>query len=358
MSQNKLGVGIVGCGDIAVQYVKWLKSAPEVDLVGITDIDRAKAEALGAAQHCRVYAQLEDLLAEARVQVAVNLTTHHAHRAVTETCLNAGKHVYSEKPLALTFAEAQALVALAAQKGLRLACSPFTLMGEAAQTAWAQLRANRVGQVRLAYAEVNHGRIETWHPAPIPFYQVGAMWDVGVYPLAILTAMLGPARRVTAFGKLLKPDRVTKDGVPYTVSTPDWIIALIETESGALIRLTTTFYANNRSKQTGIEFHGDLGSLFLAHWFLFDAPVEVAAYGEPYQTIPPVRQGPPSVPWSTGVQELVQAILEERPHRCSAEHAAHVVEILEAVTCSYTENRPVAITSSFTPPAPMEWAVV
>lgn len=357
MSQDKVGIGIIGCGDIAVQYVKWLKTTPEVDLVGITDIDRAKADALAAAQDCRVYPQLEDLLADPCVQVAVNLTTHHAHKTVTEACLNAGKHVYSEKPLALTYAESQALVALAAQKGLRLACSPFSLMGEAAQTAWAQLRARRIGQVRLAYAEVNHGRIETWHPAPIPFYQVGVMWDVGVYPLAILTALLGPARRVTAFGKLLKPDRVTKDGAPYTVSTPDWIIALIETESGALIRLTTTFYANNKSKQTGIEFHGDLGSLFLSHWFQFDAPVEAAAYGELYQPVASIRQGPPSVPWSAGVQELVRAIQEKRPHRCSAEHAAHVVEILEAVTRSYTEDQPVAVTSSFTPPAPMEWAL-
>src|SRR6185295_17646095 len=135
--------------------------------------------------------------------IVINLTVHHAHYQVTKRALEAGKHVYSEKPLALTSSEARELVTLAASRGLRLGCSPSTFLGEAQQTAATVIRSGRLGPVRAVYAEVNWGRIETWHPAPAPFYDVGVLVDVGVYPLTLLTAFLGPARRVQASGGLL-----------------------------------------------------------------------------------------------------------------------------------------------------------
>ena len=140
----------------------------------------------------------------------------------------------------------------------------------------------RLGQVRVAYAEVNHGRIETWHPNPVPFYAVGPLWDVGVYPLTLLTTMLGPARSVTAAGRVVMPDRVTKDGTPYRVTTPDFVIAAIEHAGGAISRLTASFYVSHRSsrQKSGLEFHGDIGSLALESWAAFDSPVLAANFGE------------------------------------------------------------------------------
>src|SRR6185295_11959721 len=114
---------------------------------------------------CRAYPSMEALLADERVELVVNLTIHHAHAATTRLCLEAGKHVHSEKPMALTYEDARGLVELARQKGLRLGCSPFTYMGEAQQTAWKAIREGKLGTVRVAYAEVNWGRIESWHPA-------------------------------------------------------------------------------------------------------------------------------------------------------------------------------------------------
>jgi predicted dehydrogenase len=130
----------------------------------------------------------------------VNLTVHHAHYEVTHRALEAGRHVYSEKPLALRSGGARELVDLAVTRGLRLGCSPSTILGEAQQTAAAWIRAERLGPVRAIYADVSWGRIETWHPAPEPFYEVGAMVDVAVYPLTLATAMIGPARSVRAWG--------------------------------------------------------------------------------------------------------------------------------------------------------------
>jgi predicted dehydrogenase len=356
MSTTKLGVGIAGCGNIAPRYADNLVTYPETELVGFTDIDLSKAEALAAQHSGTIYPSLEAMLADDHIQLVVNLTTHHAHKEVVTKCLEAGKHVHSEKPLALTYDDARELVELAQAKGLRLGCSPFTLMGEAQQTAWKVIRQGHLGTVRLVYAEVNWGRIESWHPAPKPFYDVGALFDVGVYPLSILTAIFGPARRVTAHGTVLYPDRVTDHGVRFQVETPDFVVSMIELANGTLVRLTTNFYVNYFNKQVGLELHGDLGSLHLASWQNFDEPVEFAEFGKPYQRVPFIHQPYKGVEWGRGVRDMAQAIADGRPHRATGEQAAHVVEILCAANESMQTGQPVPVQSSFAAPAPMEWA--
>jgi predicted dehydrogenase len=356
MKERKLGVAIVGCGNIADPYAKDIHAYAQTELVGVADLIVEKAEDLATRYGCQVYPSLTALLEDEAVELVVNLTTHHAHKAVVAQCLEAGKHVHSEKPLALTHEDAQGLVELAQRKGLRLGCSPFTFMGEAQQTAWQLVRAGRLGAVRVAYAEVNHGRIESWHPAPGPFYDVGALYDVGVYPLTLLTAIFGPARKVLAHGKVLYPDRVTKQGHAFHIETPDFVVALVELENGTLVRLTTNFYVGHHSKQSGIEFHGDLGSAYLSSWQRFDAVVEFAQFGQTYEPIPPLKEPYPGTEWGRGVLDMADAIAQDRPHRATGEQAAHVVEILCAATESMRLQRPVEVYSSFTPPAPMDWA--
>ena len=350
MTDRKLGVAIIGCGNIAAGYARHLASYPEIELVGMADLEAQRANDLAAKYGGRAYPSVEVLLPDPSVELAINLTIHHAHKAITTQCLEAGKHVYSEKPLALTYGEAVGLVELARQKDLRLGCSPFTYMGEPQQTAWKVIREGRLGTVRLVYAEVNWGRIESWHPAPAPFYEVGALWDVGVYPLTIVTTMFGPARRVSAYGKLLYPNRVTLEGRPFNIETPDFVVAAVELADGPLVRLTTNFYVTGRGKQKGFEFHGDAGSLYLSSFQDFDAAVEFAEFGQSYQAVPLVREPFPGIEWGRGVREMAEAILEGRPHRATGQHAAHIVEILEAVTKSMELQRPVEITSDFTPP--------
>lgn len=357
MTTTKLGVGIAGCGNIAPRYAENIATYPETELVGFTDIDAKKAEDLAAKHGGTVYPTLEAMLEDDHIQLVVNLTTHHVHQEVVTKCLEAGKHVHSEKPLALTYEDAKELVKLAQAKGLRLGCSPFTLMGEAQQTAWKVIREGRLGTVRLAYAEVNWGRIESWHPAPKPFYDVGPLFDVGVYPLTILTAIFGPAQRVTAYGTVLYPDRVTDHGVPFHIETPDFVVAMVELANGTLVRLTTNFYVNFFSKQVGLELHGDLGSLYLTSWHNFDEPVEFAEFGKPYHRVPFVHPPYKGVEWGRAVRDMAQAIAEGRPHRATGEQAAHVVEILCAASESVQSGKPVEVHSSFTPPAPMEWGV-
>ncbi len=351
-----LRVAVVGCGNIAGPYAETLKPYKQIELVGATDIIPQRAADFVAKYGGKAYASLDDLLADEAVDVVLNLTIHHAHVEVITQCLNAGKDVHSEKPLALTYPEAKALVELAAAKGVRLSCSPITFMGEAQQTAWKVIREGRLGTVRLAYAEVNWGRPELWHPNPVPFYEVGPLFDVGVYPLTVLTTIFGPARRATAYGTVLHPDRVTKDGVPFHISTPDFVVAAVELANGTVARLTTNFYVGFHNKQTGIEFHGDLGSLHLSSWQNFNASVEFAEFGKKYEPVPLVKEPYPGCEWGRALTEMYDAIVAGRPQRATGAQAAHVVEILNAIATSAKEGRPVPITSSFTPPPPMDWA--
>jgi predicted dehydrogenase len=354
--RQPLRVGIVGCGHIAGPYARDIAAKPELRLVAATDLDPALARTLTETYGGSAVATLDDLLAE--VDVIVNLTFPAAHASVTRRALEAGKHVHSEKPLARNPSEAWSLVELAKANGLRLGCSPFTLMGEAQQTAWRAIRDDSVGRVRVVFAEVDWGRIETWHPAPIPLYEVGPLVDVAIYPLSIATAMLGPARRVRAFGHVIQPNRITKDGTPYQVTTPDLQIVLLELEGGVVVRLTASFWVGQQSKGfAGLQFHGDLGSLWLDNFFRFDAAVEVAKVGEPFVPLAPVREASGEIDWARAVQDLAGAITDDRAHRATGEQGAHIVDILAAAERSMAaDGAPIDVTSSFTTPAPMPWA--
>jgi len=263
--------------------------------------------------------------------------------------------VHSEKPLALAYEDARRLVELAGEHGVRLSSAPTTLLGEAQQTLWKHVRDGAVGTVRAVYAEANWDRIERWHPDPRSLYAVGPVVDVGVYPLTILTAMFGPVRLVRAYATTLEPERALLDGTAFTPAAPDFIVAVLEHESGVVTRLTASFYVG-QGKQSGIEVHGDDGSLHLRGWQEADSPLELQLRGGEYAEIPPLREPFKGTDWGRALVDLARAIDEGRPHRAAGEHAAHVVEILNAVESSYGDGGAVSVTSGFTTPEPMDWA--
>jgi predicted dehydrogenase len=346
---------IVGCGNIAARYARSILDAPDLQLLGATDAAAAKAEELVREFGGTAYPALAALLADDAVETVVNLTAPVAHAEVTAQCLEAGKHVHTEKPLALRYDEARELAALAARVGVRLSCAPATLLGEAQQTAWKLLRERELGTVRAVYAEANWGRIESWHPSPQTLYAAGPLIDVGIYPLTIVTAIFGPARRVVGYGTTLEPDRVALDGTSFRLGAPDFSVAVIEL-ADVVVRLTATFWVG-AGKQRGIEFHGDACSLFLATWGEFDSRLERTTDGETYEAVPLLREPYRGIQWSRALSDLADAIERRRPHRASAEHAAHVVEILDAIESSRMCGGFVEVRSTFEPPAPLEWAL-
>jgi predicted dehydrogenase len=346
-----VNVAIAGAGVIAAEYARCIRAEARIHLLGATDPQPGRAAALGGVD----YASLDELLADDRVEAVVNLTPASAHAGITRACLEAGKHVHTEKPVALHGEEAWALAALARERGVRLSCAPATLLGEAQQTAWKLVRDGAIGTVRAVYAEANWGRIETWHPSPETLYDVGPLADVGIYPLTIVTAMFGPVRRVSGYATTLLPQRVSKDGAPFTPAAPDFWVAALELESGVVVRLTASFWVSP-SKQRGLEFHGDSGSLWMPTWSDFDSRIEMSGDGESYTSMSLLQEPYRGVDWARALVDLADALARDRPHRMSAEHAAHVVDALNGIDRARTDGGGVEIVSSFRQPEPMDWA--
>jgi predicted dehydrogenase len=255
----------------------------------------------------------------------------------------------------LTYAEARELVELADRRGVRLSSAPSTLLGEAQQSAWKLVRDGAIGRVRVVYAEANWDRLERWHPDPRSLYAVGPLVDVGVYPLAIVTAMLGPVRRVVGYSTMVEPERTHPAGWRFAPEAPDFHVAVLELEEDVVVRLTANFYVP-ASKQRGLEFHGDAGSLYLPTWGEFDSRIELQARNAEYETLQPLREPYRGIDWSRALTDLAEAIAEGRRHRAGGEHAAHIVEVLEAARTSAAEGGAVDVRSDFPRPEPYEWA--
>jgi predicted dehydrogenase len=188
---------------------------------------------------------------------------------------------------------------------------------------------------------------------------VGPLTDVGVYPISILTALLGPVDRVSSFGKTVLQRREKTNGEHFSVLSPDVIVAGLEFDNGVLARVTASFYVGPTTQQ-GIEIHGDEGSLHLVSSVDFASPVMLRPFGRPdaeWTPVPHVRQPHVGAEWGTGIFELVEAIEEGRPNRGEGHHGLHVVDICCSATESAQSGRPVRVMSTFAQPSPMPWAL-
>lgn len=154
---------------------------------------------------------------------------------------------------------------------------------------------------------------------------------------------------------MLHPDRVTKEGVPFHIDTPDWVVAAVELADGSVVRLTTNFYVGPswQAEGTGVPRQSRL-ALYWSSFQDFHAGVEFAEYAKPYEPVELVRPPFQGVDWGRSVAEIA-AIAENRPQRSSGAQAVHVVEICSAISESLQSGRPVEVASSFSPPWPMEW---
>jgi predicted dehydrogenase len=346
---------IVGAGVIAQRYAERIAEVDGLELTAVSDVLPERARALAELHGAHAYATLDELLGADDVDTVLNLTVPSAHVAVSRAALEAGKHVHSEKPMAQRAEDARQLAELARARGVRLSSAPATLLGEAQQTAWKVIRDGSLGRVEVVYAEANWGRIESWHPEPESLYESGPLQDVGIYPSTIVTAIFGPVRRVTAYARTVQPVRTRKDGRTFELGTPDWWVAALEHASGVLTRLTATFWVKP-GRQRGLEFHGSEAALWLPTWAESDSRLLRTTNGEDYQPVELLREPYHGIDWAAALVDLAAAIRDDRPHRMSAEHAAHVVEVLNAAERSRLEGGAVEVRSSFEPPAPLDWA--
>ncbi|WNV87275.1 Gfo/Idh/MocA family oxidoreductase [Umezawaea sp. Da 62-37] len=355
-----VGVGVIGAGVISDTYLENLTGFPDVRVLALADLDTARAAAQAAKHGVAKSGGVAELLADPAVEIVVNLTIPAAHVGVGLTALDAGKHVWTEKPLALDRESARELLDRANDRGLRVASAPDTVLGAGLQTARRAIEAGRIGEPRTALAVFQTPGPESWHPAPEFLFQAGGgpLLDMGPYYVTTLVQLFGPIRRVTATSGRARDTRVIgkgpRAGTEFAVTVPTTVMALVEFAGGGSAQLVLSF--DSAVVRTGlVEIGGTLGTAVLPDPNTFDGStaLHLGGRGEPEAL---EAQGH-SASRGTGVLELARAIRAGAVERASGELAYHVLDAMLSIDESASLGRSVDVASTVdVPPAlPEDW---
>ena len=361
---------IIGCGNVSAQYLAAAPNFQGLEIVACSDLDPAVAATV-AARHGLRALDPAALLGDPEIELVINLTVPAAHLAVGLGVLEAGKHLYSEKPLAVGLADGRRLVETAAARGLRLGCAPDTFLGGGHQQVRHLIDAGRIGRVVGGSCFVMGHGMEHWHPNPAFFFRRGGgpILDLGPYYVAALINLLGPVRAVAAAATRGQDERIVTSaprfGERITVEVATHVSGVMTFASGAVVSLSASWDVW-RHEHNRIELYGTEGSLIAPDPNFFGGAVRVSRRSDPFEAIEPdgyAFAAPNSSTGSGGTHrtnyrsvgavEMAWAIREGRPHRASAELALHTLEVLDAFERSATERRHVAIESDCSRPEPL-----
>jgi predicted dehydrogenase len=349
-------VGIIGSGNISEQYLKASRTFPILDVVGIADLVRSRAETRAEEFGLRAYSP-EEMLADPEIEIVINLTIPAAHGTVNLAAIEAGKHVYSEKPLAITREEGQRTLAAARERGVLVGCAPDTFLGGGLQTCRKLIDDGWIGEPVAATAFMMSRGPEAWHPDPAFFYQVGAgpMFDMGPYYLTALIHLLGPVRRVTGSTRRSFHERVATSearfGERIPVATATHVAGLMDFESGPIATIITSFDVWHASLPR-IEIYGSEGTLSVPDPNVFGGPVRLRRGGmEEWSEIPLTHHV--SAGRSIGVADMAHAIRSGRKPRASGELAYHVLDLMHAFEDASQAGRHIEVESRCERPAPL-----
>jgi predicted dehydrogenase len=365
-SKAKLGIGVIGCGNISMTYLRNAALFAGVELRACADIS-ADAAALRAREYGIRALSVDQLLADPEVDLVLNLTVPAVHFDVTMSALSAGKHVFTEKPLATSAADGRILVAEAKRRGLRLGSAPDTFLGAAGRRARRLMDEGAIGRPVSGTAFMMGRGMEHWHPNPQFYYQPGGgpVFDMGPYYLTMMVNLLGPVVRVMAMATKGQEERlITADGpfknTRFNVGTPTNILSLLEFQSGATVNFGASWDVFRHSNHP-IELHGTEGSLRLPDPDTFGGTVSLSERGADWHDFESgselygARNWPFAAPDRAnyrmlGVADLARGLQEDRPPRASGDLALHVLEIMEAILQSGESRQSISIGVQFTPP--------
>jgi predicted dehydrogenase len=354
---RKVGIGLIGCGNISTAYLKAAQRFPILDVRAVADMRSEAAEKRGA-EFGVPGMRVDHLLKRDDIEIVVNLTVPLAHTDVSLAVLNAGKHVHSEKPLGVNVAEATKVMVLAAEKNLRVGCAPDTFLGGGHQTARTLIDDGAIGTPVAGSAFFMCSGHERWHPAPGFYYLRGGgpMLDMGPYYITDLVQLLGPVASVMGStarpkaGRLVTSEPMNGTLIPVEVATH--IAGTLEFESGAVVSIAMSFDVP-KHRHMPIEIYGDKGSMLVPDPNRFGGEVQVAKTGGDWETAALTHGHVDGEFRSIGVADMATAIVTDRPHRASGALAFHVLEVMEAFQISSDDGRRVRIASRVERPAMM-----
>lgn len=278
-------IAFIGTGFVADYYMTTLANYPKLDLVGAWDLDGSRLRRFCDFHNVPERGSLKEVLSD-DVNVIVNLTTPESHFPINQTALEAGKHVYCEKPLAMSVEDAETLVSLAEEKGLTICGAPANALSDAFHLAREQINTGRIGQPRLVYAEMEDGPVfranwSEWRSrsgAPWPGlheFEVGCSLEHAGYALSWLVALFGPVRRVSAFSALTFPDK--GPGTEHLKMAPDFSVGCLTFQSGVVARLTCGLAAPRDRSMTVL---GEAGTMVIRDLWDNRSPINLAAKDE------------------------------------------------------------------------------
>ncbi|WP_416903053.1 Gfo/Idh/MocA family protein [Micromonospora echinospora] len=349
-------VGVLGCGNVSSRYLANLTGQPEVTVVACADAEPARARALAAAHGVPEVPSVDDLLAHPGVDLVLNLTPPRAHAETTLRALAGGKHVYTEKPLATSMADARRIVETADARSLRVGTAPDTFLGAGARACAALVAEGRIGTPVSVNAAMMNAGPERFHPEPEFLYQEGAgpLFDIGPYYLTVLTALMGPVARVGALGATARPERTVltgpRAGTTFGVETLTHVNSVLEFATGALGLLVTSFDVT-ATRTPHLEIHGTEGTIVAAQANSWGGPVLVRTSGDAEFTEVLAEPTASDGFMGMGLVDLARSILTGRPAQATAARGFHVLEVLTAIADSARDGgRFVRIDSSLTAP--------
>lgn len=351
-ADRKIKVGLIGCGSVSNMYLPHLSKSPYVELVSVCDIipDRAKAQ----SEKYKVpnwYPQIDKMLAGAPFDLLINTTDMQEHGRLNRIALTAGKHVWSEKPMANTYKEGRALLDFAISKNLRLWGAPAVVNSPQFAFMAKTINEGKLGKLASAHAHYGHTG-PTWSAF---FYEKGggSLPDLGVYNLATLTGLLGPAKAVTAMTSIVTTERTVDNKGKIKVEAEDNAMVLMDHGNGVLSHVQCGFnffdpfgHEGKGQERPTITVWGSGGNMALIGYDWAPFGVHVAnSWDKPEgeRFVP----DPGTYVWQQGASVIAESLVTGQEPLIAAEHALHVLEIIEAARKSGQTGKRVMLKSKF-----------
>jgi predicted dehydrogenase len=348
---KKIKIGLIGCGSVSGMYLPHLSKSEFVELVSVCDIKPERARAAAEKYHVpNHYPHIDQLLTGAPFDLMVNLTNMQEHGRLNKQALMVRKHVWSEKPMANTYAEGKALLDLSKKQGVRIWGAPAVVNSPQFAYMSKAIQQGKIGKVSAAHAHYGHLG-PTWSAF---FYEQGggSMPDLGVYNIGTLTGLLGPAKSVMAMTSIITPERTVDDKGKIKVVAEDNAMILMEHANGVLSHVQCGFnyfdpygHEGEGQDKPTVSIWGTHGNLQLIGYDWAPFGVDIATSENEKTTREATDTG--TYVWEQGASVISQSLSTGTEPLIAAEHALHVLEVIEAARASQASGKRIPMKSTF-----------
>lgn len=348
---RKLKVGLIGCGSVSGAYLPNLTSKPYIEVVSVCDIivERAQKRA-ERFKVPNVYPNIDALLAGAPFDLLVNTTSMPSHYPVNKKALQARRHVWSEKPMALEVSQGKELMELAKKNGVKFWAAPTCVTSPQFRFMAEMMAGGKIGKITAAHGTYGHNGPgwSAW------FYEKGggSLYDLGVYNVTTLTGLLGPAKEVVGMTAVLNKTRQVEDKGEVKVEADENTMLIINHGDGVLSHVQTGFvyfdgeHLPSRGRQLyTMDFAATRGAMHLQGWDWGPAGVDLATVQDTELETYCKEPGP--YDWVGGAAYVAECLLTGAPSLITPEHGLHVLEVMNACHQSQRTGRRVSIETSF-----------